>query len=93
VQTVADIDGLIFDSLVDATRVGDPNTWRYKVLMALADAGENGATDNELTELLQAPGGQNNLRPRRIELVESGYVTDSGRKRRTSSGSRPAFGV
>jgi 5-methylcytosine-specific restriction protein B len=88
VQTVADIDGLIFDSLVDATRVGDPNTWRYKVLMALADAGENGATDNELTELLQAPGGQNNLRPRRIELVESGYVTDSGRKRRTSSGSQ-----
>ncbi|WP_454778710.1 McrB family protein [Georgenia muralis] len=85
---MADIDGLIFDALIDPTRVSDPGTWRYKVLMAVADSGDRGATDNELADLLQAPGGQNNIRPRRNELVESGYLTDSGMKRRTSSGSQ-----
>src|SRR3546814_6448267 len=56
--------------------------------MAIADAGDDGATDNELTDLLRPPGGQNNLRPRRGELVESGYVTDAGIKRPTPSGSQ-----
>ncbi len=56
--------------------------------MAIADSGSNGATDNELSDLLQAPGGQNNIRPRRGELVDAGYVADSGQKRRTGSGSQ-----
>jgi 5-methylcytosine-specific restriction protein B len=74
--------------LIDAGRVTGPSTWRYKVLMAIADSGTGGATDNELSDLLQAPGGQNNIRPRRGELVDAGYVVDSGEKRRTSSGSQ-----
>ncbi len=86
--TVADIDGLIFDELIDAGRVSGVDNWRYRVLMAIADAGDGGATDNELTDLLRPPGGQNNLRPRRGELVESGYVTDAGIKRPTPSGSQ-----
>ena len=87
---VADIDRQIFDKLIDAGRIGvsDQNHWRYKVLMAIADSGDGGATDNELADLLQAPGGQNNIRPRRGELVERGFVRDSGLKRRTSSGSQ-----
>ena len=86
---MADIDGLIFDELIDSDRIGvsDQNHWRYKVLMALADAGDAGATDNELADLLQAPGGQNNIRPRRGELVDRNFVRDSGTKRKTSSGS------
>lgn len=85
---MADIDGLIFDELIDAGRVSGVDNWRYRVLMAIADAGDDGATDNELTDLLRPPGGQNNLRPRRGELVDSGYVTDTGRKRPTPSGSQ-----
>ena len=85
---MADLDGLIFDELIDAGRVSGVDNWRYRVLMAIADAGDDGATDNELTDLLRPPGGQNNLRPRRGELVDSGYVTDTGRKRPTPSGSQ-----
>lgn len=85
---MADIDGLIFDDLIDASRVSGVDNWRYRVLMAIADAGDDGATDNELTDLLRPPGGQNNLRPRRGELVDSGYVTDAGIKRPTPSGSQ-----
>lgn len=85
---MADIDALIFDELIDAGRVSGVDNWRYRVLMAIADAGDDGATDNELTDLLRPPGGQNNLRPRRGELVDSGYVTDTGRKRPTPSGSQ-----
>ncbi|WP_083807826.1 McrB family protein [Intrasporangium calvum] len=82
------LDELIFDVLVDKARVTGPNTWRYKVLMAIADAGDYGATDHELVDLLQAPGGPSNIRPRRNELVESAYVEDAGVKRPTSSGSQ-----
>ena len=87
---VTDLDGLIFDELIDTgrARVADPYNWRYKVLLAVADAGDAGATDNELADLLQAPGGQNNIRPRRGELVDAGYLRDSGTKRPTSSGSQ-----
>lgn len=87
---MTDLDGLIFDKLIDKSRarVNDTNNWRYKVLLAIADAGDHGATDNELANLLQAPGGQNNLRPRRGELTDAGFLRDSGVKRRTSSGSQ-----
>lgn len=87
---MADIDGLIFDELIDSNRIGvsDQNQWRYKVLMTIADADDAGATDNEIADLLQAPGGQNNLRPRRGELVTAGFVRDGGTKRPTPSGSQ-----
>lgn len=87
---MANLDALIFGELVDSSRirVNDWNSWRYKVLMAIADAGADGATDNELADLLQAPGGQNNIRPRRGELVEYGFLRDSGSKRKTPSGSQ-----
>ena len=34
--SVADIDGLIFDELIDAGRVGGVDNWRYRVLLASA---------------------------------------------------------
>lgn len=86
---MADINRLIFDELIDSGRMGVNNedSWRYKVLMAIADSGDAGATDNELADLLQPPGGQNNIRPRRGELKEKGFVRDTGHKRPTRSGS------
>lgn len=84
---VADIDDLIFSELVDDQRdIGGPTNWRYKVLMAIADSGEEGLTDYELVERLSPPGGANNIRPRRGELQQKGFIKDSGTKRATPSG-------
>jgi 5-methylcytosine-specific restriction protein B len=60
--------------------------WDYKVLMAIADRGVVGATDDELQGILQAPGGLNNIRPRRNELVHRDWIEEEGQKRRTTSG-------
>jgi MoxR-like ATPase len=64
-------------------------TWPYKVLMALAERGSQGATDDELADILQAPGDLNNVRPRRGEMQSEGFVVGSGQKRPTRSG-KPA---
>lgn len=81
---VADIDQLIAALLPeDLPKEG---TWSYRVLMTVADRGALGATDDELAAILQAPGGLNNIRPRRNELVGEGLLVDTGEKRVTSSG-------
>ena len=56
-------------------------TQRWRVLMALAAAP---ATDEELVERLGI--GANSERPRRLELVEQGWVENSGQVRETCSG-------
>ena len=59
-------------------------TWRRRVLNAIVAAGLRGATDEELQQAL----GMNpsTERPRRVELVEQGWIEDSGRRRPTRSG-------
>jgi hypothetical protein len=54
-------------------------TKRLRVYQIFVIANELGVTDPELQELLGMDG--NTERPRRIELVERGYVEDSGRRR------------
>jgi 5-methylcytosine-specific restriction protein B len=54
--------------------------------MTVADRGHHGATDDELQQILQAPGGLNNIRARRNGLVNAGSIEDTGQKRRTISG-------
>lgn len=52
---------------------------RERVLVALRRAGKKGMTDDELShELRLSP---NSVRPRRLELVEGGWVYDSGVRR------------
>lgn len=54
---------------------------RRKVLDHIRSSGERGATDEEMQESLgMNPSTQ---RPRRVELVEGGWVVDSGRRRAT----------
>lgn len=63
-------------------------TTRRRVLTSIAAAGEWGRTDQELEEelgLLRPTGGN-----RRGELVDGGWVRDSGRRRPTRSG-KPAI--
>jgi hypothetical protein len=59
-------------------------THRANVLAMLAKVGAMGLTDEQMQDILDMnPSTQ---RPRRIELVRSGHVKDSGRKRNTTSG-------
>lgn len=59
-------------------------TQRRAVLDYIRGRGAEGATDEEVqTALGMNPSTQ---RPRRIELVGSGHVRDSGRQRQTRSG-------
>lgn len=58
-------------------------TLRAQVLEYLRKCGSAGATDEEIqVALAMNPSTQ---RPRRIELVRSGHVTDSGQTRSTAS--------
>lgn len=60
------------------------DTLRAAVLHFLEERGDDGATDEEMQDALGInPSTQ---RPRRIELVEAGWVKDSGRTRKTRSG-------
>jgi len=54
----------------------------YRVLQFLRWSGP--ATDQEIQDGI--PMEQNTERPRRIELVRSGFVADSGKTRKTRSG-------
>lgn len=57
---------------------------RLKVFHWLRDRGAEGGTDEEIqTALAMNPSTE---RPRRGELVDRGFVRDSGRKRKTRSG-------
>lgn len=63
---------------------GDSSTLRRVVFDFIAAQGEHGATDEEIQRGLNMnPSTQ---RPRRVELVESKAVIDSGLKRATASG-------
>jgi MoxR-like ATPase len=86
VAAVADVDDLIASQLIPDADVARPDTWSYKVLLAVADQGEAGATDHELADRLQPPGGSNNTRARRHDIARRALLTDSGRKRPTPSG-------
>jgi hypothetical protein len=55
-------------------------TQRFKVLLYLAGQSD-GATDHEIVEALDL--SPSSVRPRRGELVNGGYVEDSGRERPT----------
>lgn len=87
---MSEIDDLIAQHLIADTGEDNPDSWRFKVLLAVADRGDMGAADSELNAILKAPGLYNNLRPRRIELTRQGLLVDSGTKRPTVETGRPA---
>jgi len=59
-------------------------TLRERVLRYVVGCGEHGATDEEMqTALGMDPNTQ---RPRRRELVQAGYIVDSGKRRETRTG-------
>lgn len=58
-------------------------TARRRVLDAIALSGDGGLTDEDMQDALNMnPSTQ---RPRRVELVEGGWVEDSGKRRSTAS--------
>jgi len=68
-----------------ATKVAPGSgTQRGRVLRCVVDAGAEGVTDDQVRDRLGME--LNTVRPRRLELVEQGYVIDSGDTRMTSSG-------
>ena len=60
------------------------NRDRFRVLMAIREAGPRGLTDEELQFGLNLPG--NTERPRRIELLGKGLIWQSTTTRPTRSG-------
>jgi hypothetical protein len=83
-------DGMKYQRHSDTSRAAadriEPtkDTLRAAVFSYIVQGGLNGATDQEISDALDMPG--NTERPRRIELVESGHVADSLRRRKTRSG-------
>ncbi len=61
-------------------------TQRFRVLRSLYYALPGGLTDEEMVQELEM--NPNTQRPRRVELVDGGWVRDSGNRRNTRSGSR-----
>jgi hypothetical protein len=59
-------------------------TCRRRVLEAIIFAGEEGATDEQLQRWLDL--NPSTERPRRVELVEGGWIEDSSIRRATLSG-------
>lgn len=59
-------------------------TQRQLVHSLIALAGERGLTDEEIQTASDL--NPSTERPRRVELVDAGFVMDSGRTRKTSSG-------
>lgn len=81
------------DTSVAAAKQIEPITGalRLAVYAMLVSRGWVGATDEEMQDALEmAPNTQ---RPRRIELVEDGWVRDSGRTRPTRSGRKAVVWV
>jgi len=78
---------------VEAAQAIEPRaaTLRRRVLDYLRECGGRGATDEEMQlHLGMNPSTQ---RPRRIELVEAGFVRDSGATRQTQSGRKAVVWV
>ncbi len=70
----------------DAADSIDTGALRAKVYSYLIRRGQYGATDDEIIVAGELQGySQNSLRPRRVELVKSHHVWDSGIKRLTRS--------
>ncbi len=61
-------------------------TQRGRILNYLRNVGINGATDQELQQMLRI--SESAERPRRGELVRQEWVVDSGKTRQTSSGAQ-----
>lgn len=59
-------------------------TLRYKVWALILGTGNTGATDEEMQIRMGISG--DTQRPRRYELVEAGFIKDSGRRRKTTNG-------
>jgi hypothetical protein len=59
-------------------------TQRRRVLDAIASASSGGLTDEQLQTRLGMSGDSE--RPRRVELVEGGWIKDSGLRRPSGSG-------
>ncbi len=71
------------DAADEYQRTGKAVTSRARVLRAVEAAGPRGATDKELQRALDMRGSTQ--RPRRVELVRTGQVMDSGRIRGRST--------
>ena len=59
-------------------------TKRRIVLDYIREMGDEGATDEEMQRRLFMSG--NTQRPRRVELLDAGFIKDSGARRKTPSG-------
>jgi predicted transcriptional regulator len=60
------------------------HTQRRRVFLFILNRGPLGATLEEIEVALDLSG--NTIRPRRVELEAKGFVEDSGRTRKTTSG-------
>jgi hypothetical protein len=67
-----------------AAYAGFAKNARQRVYLAIEYAGPAGMTDEEIVDVLSM--NPNTARPRRIELVAAGLITDSTRTRLTRSG-------
>lgn len=67
------------DAAAQHQRIGRAVTSRARVLAAITGAGPIGMTDKEAQRALDMRGSTQ--RPRRVELVRTGQVVDSGRVR------------
>lgn len=68
----------------EVKRSGRAGTLRARVFVQILRSGVDGATLDELEQIMGVPG--NTLRPRRVELHEKGFVIDSGKRRPTRTG-------
>jgi len=66
-------------------------SWRWRVLLAVARSGASGLTDWELHSELG--GLLYTVAPRRHELARDGWIEDSGKRRRTPSGTEAVVWV
>jgi hypothetical protein len=65
---------------------------RQAVYAFIRERGQRGATDEEISDALGSDRS-NSLRPRRNELMNSGYIRDSGERRLTRLGSNATVWV
>lgn len=85
-----DTPGLVRTDAATTSRKAAEAVWptsgtkRAAVLAEITRAGSAGATDEEISAALEM--SPNTERPRRVELVRSGWVVDSGKVRPTGSG-------
>lgn len=61
-------------------------TNRFRVLESIATGGPVGRTDDEV--IVRTGLAHQSVGPRRLELLEGGWIEDSGRKRATRTGAQ-----